>query len=133
MQGKAQFLGVGAVEPLPAHSVDDFIYCTDRLEEDVGGVAARVERVTSTRLRHLFMLGVHAGATRAGLDTRGDPLPPPVLLIGKHGTLFGMPKSLWHPLAQVPKHRSTRLADYFTALQAVDGYLASDRSSPGQK
>jgi hypothetical protein len=80
------------------------------------------------------MLGVHAGTVMARLQERGDPIPPPVWLIGKHGTLSGMPKSLWHPLAQIPKgDRGSRVAGYANALSALHDYLTSGRSSPVQR
>jgi hypothetical protein len=65
MEANAQRLGLGTVRPLTAA---DNIDLTQRLEDDADGVAARVEQGTSPRLRHLFMLGVHAGTELSRLE-----------------------------------------------------------------
>lgn len=137
MQTQAQFLGIGAVEPLPVRTAADFGQLTRRLEEDAGGVATRVEEATSPRLRELFMLGVHAGTELAALESQHDVLPIPAsALIGMHGTLAAVPEPLWRPLTRLPQSDKTAaLAYYRAAVDALDQSLAEGTSStaPGRK
>lgn len=132
LQGLGQFLGIGAVVPLPVRTAADFSQLTRRLEEDAGGVAARVEQATSPRLRHLFMLGVHCGTELAALESRHDVLPiPDAALIGAHGTLASVPEPLWRPMTRLPSgDKSAALAYYREAADALDKSFAQGTSSP---
>jgi hypothetical protein len=118
----AQFLGVGAIAPLPVKTAADFGLLTQRLENDAGGVAAQVEQATSPRLRHLFMLGVHTGMQVAALASPHDIDPIPASsLIGKHATLAGVPEPLWRPLAKLPPgDKVSRRNAYREAALAVE-------------
>jgi hypothetical protein len=109
------------VERLPVRTAADFGQLTQRLEDDAGGVAKRVEHATSPRLRHLFMLGVHVGTELAALESAGHVVPIPASkLIGKHGTLAGVPEPLWRPLATLPQgEKAAALAGYRAAIGAV--------------
>lgn len=121
----AQFLGIDTIAPLPVKTAADFGQLTQRLESDAGGVAAQVEQVTSPRLRHLFMLGVHTGTQIAALATpyNIDPIPASSL-IGKHATLAGVPEALWRPLARLPPGDKVSRRDvYGAAVQAVEQHL----------
>ena len=127
----AEFLGVGTVEPLTVRTEVDFLTLTQSIEDDVGGVAARVEQVTSPRLRHLFMLGAHAGTEIATLEARDDLTPyPPFALIGKHGTLAAVPEPLWRPLTRLSHgDMGAKLADYRAAADTLDLSLVHSTSS----
>lgn len=121
----AQFLGIGAVAPLPVLTANDFAYLAQRLESDAGGVAAKVEQATSPRLRHVFMLGAHAGMEVAALASPHDIDPIPAAeLIGKHGTLSGVPETLWRPLMRLPQgDKTARFKAYRDAALAVEQHL----------
>jgi hypothetical protein len=129
MQTLAEVLGIGAVEAVSTSASSAPL--EQRLEEDAGGIAARVERATSPRLRHLYMLGAQSGLELSRLELPGDFIwPPSGSLIGMHGTLAGLPEHLWRPLTRVwsPKQflghdRQTALANYQAAVQAVVAYL----------
>ena len=114
----AEALAVGHVERLPVRTAADFGHLTQRLENDEGGLATRIEQATSLRLRHLFMLGVHVGTEVAALESAKDVMPiPATKLIGKHGTLAGVPESLWRPLARLPQgDKAAALASYRAAI-----------------
>jgi hypothetical protein len=122
MNALAEALGIGPVERLPVRTMADFGQLTQRLEDDAGGVATRVEQATSPRLRHLFMLGAHVGTELAALESAGDVMPIPASkLIGKHGTLAGVPESLWRPLATLPQgEKAAAIAAYRAAIGAVE-------------
>lgn len=134
---RAELLGIGTIEPLPVSTAADFLQLTQHLEDDVGGVAASVERATSPRLRHLFMLGVHVGTELATLEARDDLMPfPPFALIGMHGTLAAVPEPLWRPLTRLSHgDMATALGDYRAAAATLDLSLAHGTSSrsPAQK
>jgi hypothetical protein len=122
----AERLGLGTVSPLTAAGEIDL---TRRLEDDVGGVAARVDQRTSPRLRHLFMLGVHAGSELSRLEPRHEVLlPVRADLIGMHGTLAGLPEPLWRALTRV-SIGDKPLELYRAAVDALDRSLADDTSS----
>jgi hypothetical protein len=125
MHDLAQFLGIGPIDRLPVHTAADFGQLTQRLEEDAGGVAARVEQVTSPRLRHLFMLGVHAGVEIASLASPHDIDPIPAsALIGKHATLAAVPEASWRPLTRLPQgDKAARFKDYLNTAVAVERHL----------
>src|SRR5688572_9311271 len=58
-------LGVGEVSLLPVSNAEEFGRVNDRLDSDELGLAARVEKATSRRHRHLLLLGMHVGRRRA--------------------------------------------------------------------
>ena len=118
----ADALGIGPVERLPVRTAADFGQLTQRLEDDAGGVAKRVEQATSPRLRHLFMLGAHVGSELAALESATGVIPIPASqLIGKHGTLAGVPEPLWRPLATLPQgEKAAAIAAYRAAIGAVE-------------
>jgi hypothetical protein len=126
-------LGIGPVERLPVRTAADFGQLTQRLEEDAGGVADRVERATSPRLRHLFMLGVHVGTELAALESANDVMPIPASkLIGQHGTLASVPEPLWRPLARLPRgEKADALAAYRAAIGALEKSVAG-AAPPGR-
>lgn len=72
-------LGVAPVTRLSVRTAADFSQLNQRIEDDGAGVAARVERASSLRLRHLFLLAALVGTQAAALESRGDvvPIPPP--------------------------------------------------------
>lgn len=121
----AQFLGIDTITPLPVKTAADFGLLTQRLESDAGGVAAQVERSTSPRLRHMFMLGAHTGTQIAALASPHDIDPiPPVAFIGKHATLANVPEALWRPLARLPPgDKVSRRNVYREAVLAVEQHL----------
>jgi hypothetical protein len=129
MKSFTQFLGMAAIGYAPMGGSREFL--TKRLEEDAGGVADRLERVTSPRLRHLFMLGVHAGVELSRLELLEDTIwPPPGALIGMHGTLADVPEHLWRPLSRLWRPRqffqgdkNMALANYRDAVKALEQFL----------
>ncbi len=127
MQTNAQRLGLDAVRPLRA--VDEFDL-TKRLENDVGGVAARIEQLTSPRLRHLFMLGVHAGAELSRLEPPRQILWTAPREIGMHGTLAGVPKPLWRQLTRVSTGGEP-FEHYRAAVYALDLSLTKKAADTG--
>lgn len=132
MNTLAEALEIGLVERLPVHTAADFGQLTQRLEDDAGGVASRVEQATSLRLRHLFMLGVHVGTELAALESATDVMPiPATKLIGKHGTLAGVPEPVWRPIARLPEgERTAALARYREAIGALEKSVAGATTSP---
>jgi hypothetical protein len=126
-QDLARSLGVGAIAFLPVSNADDFGYVNDRLEADELGLAARLERATSRRHRHLLMLGMHVGVAAGLADVTGgeaqNPLRP---YIGRHATLARVPSAAWEPVARVPDGATpdARLAAYQAALTALDAAVA---------
>lgn len=132
----SQFLGITPIAPLPVKTAADFGLLTQRLENDAGGVAAQVENATSPRLRHVFMLGVHAGTQVAALASPHDIDPiPAATLIGKHGTLGAVPEALWRPLARLPQgDKVSRRKAYLDAALAVEQHLQpTPPSAPGAR
>jgi hypothetical protein len=131
----AQFLGIGAIAPLPVKTAADFGQLAQRLENDAGGVAAKVEQATSPRLRHLFMLGVHTGMQVAALASPHniDPIPASAL-IGKHATLAGVPQGLWRLLARLPPgDKASRRDVYREAALAVEQHLLPSPPAPAAR
>jgi tetratricopeptide (TPR) repeat protein len=128
MVRNAQFLGVGELSPLASSSMPDVEHLAQRLEDDEGGIAARVERMTSPRLRELFLLGAQVGLAAARLEPRHEsPWPAPAELIGKHGTLAGVPAAIWRPLTRVSEgDRTEALAKYHAAVDALRLYVKPD-------
>jgi len=122
----ATMLGLDSIKPLPLAPERSFLARTARFEDDIGGVAAKVEEATSPRLRHLFLLGAHAGSELARLATSRDPIPAPVDPIGMHGALAGVPKPLWRALMRVSERsKAVALAEYRAAVAALDEYLGA--------
>jgi hypothetical protein len=126
-------IGIGRVERLPMRTAADFLQLTERLEADAGGIAARVERATSPRLRHLFLLGVHVGTELAALESATTLLPIPATpLIGKHATLAGIGEELWRPLARLPADQQTQaLQAYRAAIRDLETSLSPRRAPAG--
>jgi hypothetical protein len=118
---QARFLGIAPVDPPPLSA--DYRFA-QRLEDDVGGVAARIESATSPRLRHLFMLGALAGGELALLDAEDEPVPAPIDLIARHAVVSGIPAPLWHAITRVSRNRATAARNYRAAVDAIDGYLS---------
>lgn len=123
----AEQLGVAPVARLPVRTAADFSGLTQRIEDDLAGIAGRIEQVGSPRLRHLFLFAAHVGTEAAALESPGDLTPiPATLLIGRHATLAGVPEPLWRPLSRVPGGaRETMHRDYQTAVVNVDNWLVS--------
>jgi hypothetical protein len=134
MQLFAQALGLGEIEPLAARSGRGFDDMTQRLENDAGGVAARLEHITSLRLRHLFMLGVHAGNQFAMLEASSDVIVPAAKWIGMHGTLAGVRQPMWRALARVnASNLSGARTDYRAAIAELDQDLLRTALSAAKK
>ena len=130
IQTAADFLGVGPVQPLPSGAAEPrFAWA---FHEDVSGVASRVERATSVRLRHLFILGALAGGQLGLLESRDRPIPAPSPLIAEHGVVSGIPTPLWRALTIVSPDRATAALDYRAAVDTLDEYL-SPRSVGSEK
>jgi hypothetical protein len=132
LQTLAGEIGIGRVELLPMRTAADYLMLTERLETDVDGTAARLERATSPRLRHLFLLGAHVGTQWAALESATTPLPiPATTLIGKHATLAGLDEDQWRPLARLPAGRQTEaLQSYRDAILALEHSLNPERRPP---
>jgi len=95
-----------------------------RIEDGPTGVAAKVEQATSPRLRHLFLLGAHAGSELARLAYLDDvSVPAPVILVGMHGVLAGVPEPLWRGLMQVSPRIETARPDYTQRVTELVTYL----------
>lgn len=122
----AEQLGVAPAARLPVRTAADFSQLTQRIEEDPAGLASRVEKVSSLRLRHLFLLAAHVGIEAAALAPSGDLTPIPATeLIGKHATLAGIPEPLWRPLSRVGSGaREKQLGEYQVAVAHLESALA---------
>ncbi|MFN5464302.1 MAG: hypothetical protein ACK6BM_15115 [Cyanobacteriota bacterium] len=121
-------LGIGPLERLPMRTGEDFLKLNQRIEDDEGGAAGRVEQATSPRLRHLFLLGTHVGIELAALESakRLTPIPPSAL-IGKHATLAGVDETHWRPLARLASGRQPEaLAAYREAIRRLEQSLRRD-------
>ena len=102
MQDLGYELGVGEVSLLPVSNAEEFGRVNDRLDSDELGLAARVEKATSRRHRHLLLLGMHVGVAAALADMSGGELQHPLRqYIGRHATLAGVPPAGWEPAARV--------------------------------
>jgi hypothetical protein len=120
-------LGVGDVSFLPVSNAEEFGHVNDRLESDELGLAARVEKATSRRHRHLLLLGMHVGVAAALADISGGELQHPLRQhIGRHATLAGVPAAAWEPTARAAEGttREQRAAAYQAALAALDAAVA---------
>jgi hypothetical protein len=116
-------LGVGEVSLLPVSNVDEFGHLNDRLDSDELGLAARVEKATSRRHRHLLLLGMHVGVAAALNDMSGGELQQLLRqYIGRHATLAGVPPAAWEPAARAGEGATAeqKAAAYQAALAALD-------------
>ncbi len=116
-------LGVGEVSLLPVSNVDEFGHVNDRLDSDELGLAARVEKATSRRHRHLLLLGMHVGVAAALNDMSGGELQQLLRqYIGRHATLAGVPPAAWEPAARAGEGATAeqKAAAYQAALAALD-------------
>ena len=122
----ARLLGLEAVEPLVPRTTADRTRLLDRLENDDGGAAARVETVSSVRLRHLFMLGAYVGFSLSLLSQLGElPIPLSDVTI-RHAILAGVPEPLWRPLTRFTEaERTAVLSAYKEHVTALDRALRS--------
>ena len=122
----ARELGAGEVSLLPVTNVDEFGRVSTRLDEDELGLAARLERVTSRRHRHLLLLGLHVGVAAALADMSGGTLQNPQRqYIGRHATVAAVPARAWEPVARVhdaAPHQSA--AAYGEALTMLEAEIA---------
>jgi hypothetical protein len=132
LQTDAEFLRIGTVEPLVLVDIDMLGQISWHLELDDGGIAARVEQVTSPRLRHLFLLGAHVGTEITALVAQDDLTPfPPFELIGMHATLAGVPEPLWRPLARLPLGDSVQqVSSYLAAVQVLADSFQTPKPPP---
>lgn len=123
----AKVLGLDAVDPFAARTAADEVDLVQRLDDDVEGVAHRVELATSPRLRHVYMLGALAGVELGRLEPRNELLfPAPAELIGMHGTLGGVPASFWRPLTRVDENNRTEArSQYRAAVGSIRLYFAA--------
>lgn len=121
----AAHLGIDPPVPLPVRTAADFSGLTQRIESDVAGSAAQIERAGSPRLRHLFLFAAHVGTEAAALESPGDMAPiPATALIGMHATLAGVPEALWRPLGRVAEGSAAeRQRRYMQALADLEKWL----------
>ena len=123
----AHELGVGEVSLLPVSNAEEFGRVNDRLDSDELGLAARVEKATSRRHRHLLLLGMHVGVAAALTDMSGGKLQNPLRqYIGRHATLAGVPPAGWEPAARAGEGTTPeqQAAAYQAALTALDMAVA---------
>jgi hypothetical protein len=115
-------LGVGEVSLLPVSNADEFGRVNDRLDSDELGLAARVEKATSRRHRHLLLLGMHVGVPAALTDMSGGKLQNPLRqYIGRHH-VGRVPPTGWEPAARAGEGTTPeqKAAAYQAALTALD-------------
>ena len=127
LSAAARVLGLNIPDLIPKQAVGDELDLEHVLDNDSDGVAHRVELATSPRLRHVYMLGVFAGVQLGRFEPRNELLlPAPAGLIGMHGTLGGVPASLWRPLTRVDQgNRTEALSRYRAAVGAIQVYFAA--------
>jgi hypothetical protein len=119
-QDLADRLGIGPVAPLESSTAAQFSGLTARIEADEGGVAARIEERTTPRLRHLYLMGMHVGTTRAALQGESwRRIIVPGQQIARHATLAGFAREQWEPLTRLPRGA--------THEEAIESYEASER------
>jgi hypothetical protein len=120
-------LGLTSVAPLPVPGDVDFLWSSQRLEDDPSGVATEVEHATSPRLRHLFLLGAHAGSELARLsEFYGiSSVPAATPLVGMHAVLSGVPEPLWRGLMRVSQRPEAALPEYTQRVTELVAYLES--------
>jgi hypothetical protein len=119
-QDLADRLGIGRVAPLESSTAAQFSGLTARIEADEGGVGARIEERTTPRLKHLYLMGMHVGTTRAALQSESwRRIVVAGQQIARHATLAGFAREQWEPL--------THLSRGATQAQAIASYEASER------
>jgi hypothetical protein len=102
-QDLADLLGIGPVYPLESSTAAQFSGLTARIEADEGGVGARIEDRTTPRHKHLYMMGMHVGMTRAAMQGDGwRRIIVPGQQIARHATLAGLAREQWEPLVRRP-------------------------------
>jgi hypothetical protein len=124
----ADLLGIGLVHPLESSTAAQFSNLTARIEADEGGVGARIEERTTPRHKHLFMMGMHVGMTRAAMLGEGwQRIIVPSQHIARHGTLAGLAREQWEPLARLPggATREEVVASYEAAERVVQQAILS--------
>jgi hypothetical protein len=119
-------LGVAPAPLITPRHWADFSALARLVEEDSGGLAARIEAVTSARHRHLYQAGALLGG-QAWLAQQGlaDDAPQAPAAIARHLALAGLPPAVWTPLVGAPQGATpqARAAAVAAALQAVDSAL----------
>ena len=129
IEALGQQLGIGEVTLLPVTNADEFGRVNDRLDADEIGLAARLEKVTSRRHRHLLLLGMHLGVAAALADMSGGTLQNPLRqYIGHHATVARVPPAVWEPAARVHEAATQEQSvkayqDALAALEAAIGQL----------
>jgi hypothetical protein len=119
-QDLADLLGIGPVHPLESSTAAQFSNLTARIEADEGGVGARIAERTTPRHKHLFLLGMHVGMTRASMQGEGWRRGiVPGQQIARHATLAGLSREQWEPLVRLPSGA--------TRAEVVKSYEASER------
>lgn len=119
-QDLAHLIGIGPVSPLESSTAAQFSGLTARIEADEGGIAARIAERTTLRHKHLFLMGMHVGMTRASLQGEGwRRVIVPAAQIARHATLAGVAREQWEPLVRPPSGA--------TQAQAIESYEASAR------
>lgn len=133
METRGKELGIGPLERLPMRTGEDFLKLNQRIEDDEGGAARRVEQSTSPRLRHLFLLGTHVGIELAALESAKRLIPiPSSALIGKHATLAGVGETHWRPLARLAAGgQPEALAAYREAIRRIEQSLRNRSGGMG--
>jgi hypothetical protein len=120
-QDLADRLGVGAVAPLESSTAAQFSGLTARIEADEGGIGARIEERTTPRHKHLYLMGMHVGATRASLQGESwRRIIVPGQHIARHATLAGLEREQWEPLTRLPRGA--------TQAEAITSFEASERT-----
>jgi hypothetical protein len=119
-QDLADRLGVGPVAPLESSTAAQFSGLIARIEADEGGVGARIEERTTPRHKHLYLMGMHVGMTRASLQGESwRRIIVPGQHIARHATLAGLQREQWEPLGRLPRGG--------TQAQAIASFDASER------
>jgi hypothetical protein len=119
-QDLADRLGIGAVHPLESSTAAQFSNLTARIEADEAGIGARIEERTTPRHKHLYLMGMHVGMTRASMQGDGwRRIIVPSRQIARHATLAGLAREQWEPLARLPSGA--------TRAEVVESYQASER------
>ncbi|HSC65434.1 MAG TPA: hypothetical protein VLD35_17465 [Caldimonas sp.] len=135
-QAQARVLGLGEVAALPMRTAAEFFALPKRLEDDEGGLGARIEARLTPIHRHLYLLGAHVGAEAAKIESSGGKFAlPPETLIRRHATLAGIAPALWQPLAADPRGATPDqvLARHRAALSAMSVALATlDADDPAR-
>jgi hypothetical protein len=119
-QDLAALLGIGPVHPLESSTAAQFSGLTARIEADAGGVGARIEERTTPRHKHLYLMGMHVGMTRASMQGDGwRRIIVPGQHIARHGALAGFSREQWEPLTRLPRGA--------TQAEVIQSYEAAER------